>query len=79
MTFLVVLQHCAKHNVKTANQISIKFCVDIICQFQTCQTFQSYSPKGYDSDGCYVDGSVRVGNRHGKVGFLGCRFLGVLK
>jgi len=35
-----------KHNVETANQISMKFCADIICRIETCRTIPPYSPGG---------------------------------
>jgi len=41
------------HNVKTAHQISTKFCVDIICQIETCWTIQLYSPDGATFTDCF--------------------------
>jgi len=43
-SFLVVMQQSTNHNVEMANQISMKFIVDIICWIETCQTIQLYSP-----------------------------------
>ena len=37
--FSVVLQQCTNHNVESVNQISVKFCVDIICRLEFVRPF----------------------------------------
>jgi len=37
-----------------ANQISMKFCVDTICQIDTCQAIQSYSPGSATFPHCFA-------------------------
>jgi len=58
--FLVVLQQFTNHNIKTANQISMKFCADIICWIETCSTIKSYSPGGATFPDCFASFSNLV-------------------
>jgi len=52
--FSVVLQQCTNHNVEMANEISMKFCVDIKRRIVTFGTIQSYSPGGATFPDCFA-------------------------